>query len=250
MAIVYTDTIEPRKPTQDITLGTTGETITLPGNDLRVNTVKDKGGNTLWTSDGSGTLSSVSSGFSQDSQLLSTQTASNITDVAFTSQLTSTYSTYVFKWIECQSVSDESSFSFNGSDDTSSHVYNVDKISNFYFTWNAASGGSPSLTQWDTGQLDNGDAGTVYQRLNMGTDDTGGVAAASCSGELWLFEPANTSKITNWISVGTGIDSSPGVYGVYTGGYFDIAGAITAINFQFYGPSTGWNGTVKLYGIL
>ena len=47
MAIVYTDTIEPRKPTQDITLGTTGETITLPGNDLRVNTVKDKGGNTL-----------------------------------------------------------------------------------------------------------------------------------------------------------------------------------------------------------
>ena len=249
MSRVYTDTIEPRKPTQDITLGTTGETITLPGNDLRVNTVKDKGGNTLWTSDGSGNLSSVNSGFSQNAQLLSTQTAANITDVAFTTQLTSTYSTYVFKWIECQSVSDETSFSFNGSNDSGA-TYNVDKVSNFYFTWNAASGGSPSLTQWDTGQLDNGDAGTVYQRLNMGTDDTGGVAAASCSGELWLFEPANTTKITHWISVGTSIDSSPGVYGVYTGGYFDIAGAITAINFQFWAPSTGWNGTVKLYGIL
>ena len=66
MSRVYTDTIEPRKPTQDITLGTTGETITLPGNDLRVNTVKDKGGNTLWTSDGSGTLSSVNSGLKGD----------------------------------------------------------------------------------------------------------------------------------------------------------------------------------------
>ena len=83
----------------------------------------------------------------------------------------------------------------------------------------------------------------------MGTDDTGGVAAANASGELWLFEPSNTSKVTHWISVGTSIDSSPGVYGVYTGGYFDIAGAITAINFQFWSPSTGFNGTIKLYGI-
>ena len=247
MSRVYADAIEPRKPTQDITLGTAGETITLPGNDLRVNTVKDKGGNTLWTSDGSGNLSSVSSGFSQNSKLLSTQTASNNTDVAFTTQLTSTYDLYCFKWIECQSVSDETSFSFNGSDDTSSHVYNVSKVSSFYFTWNAASGGSPALTQWSTGQLGRG---TGYQRLNMGTDDVINRPAASCSGELWLFEPANTTKITHWISVGTGVDSTPGVYGVYTGGYFDIAGAITAINFQQWSPSTGFNGTIKLYGIL
>ena len=83
----------------------------------------------------------------------------------------------------------------------------------------------------------------------MGTDDTGGVAAANASGELWLFEPSNTSKVTHWISVGTSIDSSPGVYGVYTSGYFDIAGAINAINFQQWSPSTGFNGTIKLYGI-
>ena len=63
MSRVYTDTLEPRKPTQDITLGTAGETISVGANSINVNTVKDKGGNTLWTSDGSGNLSSVNAGF-------------------------------------------------------------------------------------------------------------------------------------------------------------------------------------------
>ena len=54
MSRVYTDTIEPRKPTQDITLGTTGETITLPGNTLKTNKISDAGGNNVITSNGSG----------------------------------------------------------------------------------------------------------------------------------------------------------------------------------------------------
>ena len=249
MSTVKANTILPDDPGQNITLGASGDTISVAGNDLRVNTVKDKGGNTLWTSDGAGTLSDVNSGFALDEQLLLTQTASNSTDMGFTTQLTSTYSTYCFKWIECQSVSDETSFAFNGSTNSGA-TYNVDKISTFYYTWNSSAGGTGSLTQWDTGQLDNADAGTVYQRLNMGTDDYVARPEANCSGELWLFDPSNTSKITNWMSVGTGIDSTPGVYGVYTSGYFDTASAINAINFHFITPSTGWNGTVKLYGII
>ena len=98
MSRVYTDTIEPRKPTQDITLGTSGETITLPGNDLRVNTVKDKGGNTLWTSDGSGNVSSVNAGLKGKCVLLSTQTASNVATVSFTTGIDSTYDVYIFKY--------------------------------------------------------------------------------------------------------------------------------------------------------
>ena len=85
MATVYTDNIGPRKPTQDITLGTTGETITFPGNDLRVNTFKDKGGNTLWTSDGSGTLSSVNSGLKGSFILIQTQAISSaVANITFT----------------------------------------------------------------------------------------------------------------------------------------------------------------------
>ena len=74
MSRVYTDTLEPRKPTQDITLGTSGETISVAGDSINVNTVKDKGGNTLWTSDGSGTLSSVNAGLKGNLILLATNT--------------------------------------------------------------------------------------------------------------------------------------------------------------------------------
>ena len=216
----------------NVDLGAAGDVVTFASDSIQTNLYKDSGGNTIFQSNGSGTLSNVNTGLQGAGPKL----------------ITSTYDLYCFRWIECQSVSDETSFSFNGSNDSGA-TYNVDKVSTFYYTWYAASGGTGSLTQWDTGQLDNGNAGTVYQRLNMGADDTGGNAWASANGELWLFEPANTSKITNWISVGTSIDSSPGVYGVYTSGYFDIAGAINAINFQQWSPSTGFNGTIKLYGI-
>ena len=51
MSKVSADTLKSLASTQDLTIGTTGQTVTLPGNELRVNTFKDKGGNTLWTSD-------------------------------------------------------------------------------------------------------------------------------------------------------------------------------------------------------
>ena len=84
MSRVYTDTIEPRKSTQDITLGTSGETISVGANSINVNTVKDKGGNTLWTSNGSGVLSSVNSALKGNLVLLSTQTASSSLYVEYT----------------------------------------------------------------------------------------------------------------------------------------------------------------------
>ena len=61
MSKVYADKIEPRNSAHDVTIGTSTNTVTLAGNDLRANTVKDSGGNTLWTSDGSGNVSSVNS---------------------------------------------------------------------------------------------------------------------------------------------------------------------------------------------
>ena len=113
MSRVYTDTIEPRKPTQDITLGTTGETITLPGNDLRVNTVKDKGGNTLWTSNGSGTLSSLNGAFEGNLKLLNTVNASTTSEIVFSNTyINSTYDIYVFKYIGMHPSNDTVNFQF------------------------------------------------------------------------------------------------------------------------------------------
>ena len=112
MSTVYTDTVKTLSPNQDLTIGTTGQTVTLPGNDLRVNTVKDKGGNTLWTSDGAGNLSSVNSGLKGNLLLLSTQTASNSTSVSFTTGIDSTYDLYIFKFIDINPSTDNQRFEF------------------------------------------------------------------------------------------------------------------------------------------
>ncbi len=61
MSTLETKKIEPLSGTS-VTLGAAGDAVTMPaGVTVKTNTVKDAGGNTLWTSDGSGTLSSVNS---------------------------------------------------------------------------------------------------------------------------------------------------------------------------------------------
>ena len=61
MSTLKTHNIEPATGT-DVALGAAGDSITVSGDSLTTNAIKDAGGNTLFTSDGAGTLSSVNSG--------------------------------------------------------------------------------------------------------------------------------------------------------------------------------------------
>ena len=144
MSIVYTDTLKSLASTQDLTIGTTGQTVTLPGNDLRVNTFKDKGGNTLWTSDGSGTLSSVNSALKGNLVLLNTTNATNQTSVSFTTQLTSAYDVYCFRFIDITPSNDNRDFMFNGSIDSGSN-YNVTKTTTYFEAYHGVDGTSTFL---------------------------------------------------------------------------------------------------------
>ena len=58
MSKVNADAIKPRDTGLDITLGATGDTTVISADSINANTIKDSGGNTLWSSDGAGTLSS------------------------------------------------------------------------------------------------------------------------------------------------------------------------------------------------
>ena len=127
MSRVYTDTLEPRKPTQDITLGTSGETISVGANSINVNTVKDKGGNTLWTSDGSGTLSSVNAGLKGNLLLLDTNTFTDAASSTFTTLIDSTYDAYIFKWNAINPATDDANFTFQSSTDGGSNYFYVAK---------------------------------------------------------------------------------------------------------------------------
>ena len=112
MSTVKANTIAPDDSTQDITLGASGDTVSIPGNDLRVNTVKDKGGNTLWTSDGSGNISSVNAGLQGNLVLLNTNTFTAASSAGFTTLIDSTYDVYIFKFINIHAVTSDDGQNF------------------------------------------------------------------------------------------------------------------------------------------
>ena len=242
MSRVYADTIEPRKPTQDITLGTTGETITLPGNDLRVNTVKDKGGNTLWTSDGSGTLSSVNSALKGNLVLLNTTNATNQTSVSFTTQLTSAYDVYCFRFIDITPSNDNRDFMFNGSIDSGSN-YNVTKTTTYFEAYHGVDGTSTFLGYGGSYDLAQS---TAYQILAR---DAGSGADESIIGDLWLFTPSSTTYVKQFYSTVQyhHYYQNNQSQNNFVAGYFNTTSAINAIDFKM--DSNNFDGIIKLYGL-
>ena len=244
MATLFTDNIGPRKPTQDITLGTTGETITFPGNDLRVNTFKDKGGNTLWTSDGSGNLTGVNSALKGNLVLLSTQTATNQASVSFTTGIDSTYELYIFKFINIVPVTDAADFSFQASTDGGSS-YGVTMTSTFFYAYHFDTT-SEGLNYWAAGDEANS---TAYQKL---VTSTGTDAMENLAGELYLFNPSSTTYVKHFYATMSSYFSGSGAQGAendFVGGWFNTPStAINAINFKM--DSGNFDGTVKLYGLL
>ena len=75
MSILEAKKIEPATATT-VTLGAAGETVAIAASQLKTNTIKDAGANTILTSDGSGTLSSVNSALGSTMVFISSQTAS------------------------------------------------------------------------------------------------------------------------------------------------------------------------------
>ena len=182
--------------------------------------------------------------------LIKSQTASSSSDVSFVNGssdvvLDSTYPIYVFKCINIHpSASDE--LSFNGSDDTSSHSYDVIKTTTHFYAIHAEDGTQGHLyynASEDTTQ------GTGFQNLTsasqIGTDND-----CVTNGELWLFNPSSTTYIKHFMARFPYMDSrSPQyVYDCYTAGYFNTTSAITAIQFKMNSGNLD-AGTFKLYGI-
>ena len=245
MSKVSTDTVKALGPNQDLTIGTTGQTVTLPGNDLRVNTVKDKGGNTLWTSDGSGTLSSVNSGLKGDFVLLSTQTASNSTSVEFTSGIDSTYDVYMFKFIDINPTATSNAifqFQANVSGETGFN----ETITSTYFKAYHAENGSASALTYDSGE--DQAQGTAYQNL---ANSVGSESDECAVGQLYLFAPSSTTYVKHYYSTIQGYDGSSGgnnyAQNNYIAGYFNTTTALNAISFKM--SSGNFDGVIKLYGI-
>jgi hypothetical protein len=242
MSKVYTDTVTSTEASQDLTLGGSGDNVIVTaGATLKTNTVKDSGGNTLWTSDGSGNLSSVNSAFEASNLiLLSTQTASNAASLSFTSSIDSTYKLYIFKFYDVNPASDGVDFSFQVNADGGSG-FNETITSTCFRAYHKEDDSSHALDySADRDQAQ----GTAYQNLQQ---SIGNGSDKSCAGELHLFNPASTTYVKHFYSRFNGLHYGDYSMGDFVGGYINTTSAIDEISFKM--SSGNMDAVIKMYGV-
>jgi len=241
MSSLETRKIEPATGTT-VTLGEAGDTVAVPtGAIVKTNTVKDAGGNTLFTSNGAGTLSSVNSALSGSMTFISSQTGAASTSIEFTSGLDSTYDEYVFYIVNMRNASnDNETFRFNLSTDGGSN-YNVTKTTT-YFDAEHGESNSPASLQYQAGH-DRAQS-TDYQSL---TYECGNDADQSSCVVLHLFGPASTTYVKHFYATGQYSSYNDESRNSYVAGYGNTTSAINAIKFEYQvGTMTG---PIYLYGI-
>ena len=141
--------------------------------------------------------------------------------------LDNTYKEYIFTWKNMHPATDNVSFQFNGSDDDSSHSYDVTKTTTFFQATHNQAGDTSGLAYEGSQDLAQG-TGFANLLVNMGNDND-----KSANGYLHLFNPSSTTFVKHFISVGQGETHDNYQNNVYTGGYFNTTADITAIQFKF-----------------
>ena len=174
--------------------------------------------------------------------LITTNEPSGAAGSAFTSSIDNTYKLYIFKWYDVNPATDDVQFTFNGSDDASSWSYDIIKTTTFfnggYHSEADDSAGQNYSTGSDIAQ------GTGYQPLTGGLGNGGDESAA---GELFLFNPSNTTYVKHFYARCQHYSESNASYDSFIAGYFNTTAAITALNFSM--TSGNMDGTIKMYGV-
>ena len=242
MAKLRVHNIEPSTGT-DVALGISGDTIAVSSDSLKLNTWKDSGGNTLFQSDGAGTLSNVNSGLSgAGPKLILSQTADASTSISFTANIDSTYDKYMFVFINMNPANNEVDLEFNGSTDGGSN-YNITKTTTF-FTAIHDEDDSGAALDYQTGR--DLAQSTSYQPLSL---QTGNGADETCAGVLYLYSPSNTTYIKQFYATLSNYRGTNAACESVMGGYFNTTSAINAISFKFVAANISAGGKIKMYGI-
>ena len=235
------NTIEPAGAT--LTIGADGDSVVL-ADDVKSNTYKDAGGNTLFVSNGSGVLSSVNSGFGDSLKLLSTQTASRSASIEFTSGIDSTYKEYVFKFINLHPGATSPDFLF-GTNAVGETGFNEVITSTFFEAYHTESDSAAALSYvagYDLAQ-GVGSYGT-YQILHY---SVGSTSDNSVVGELHLLNPASTTYVKHFYAkIHTGVGANATT--VYVAGYINTTAAIDEIKFLMRSGNID-AGKIKMWGV-
>jgi hypothetical protein len=226
----------------NVDLGAAGDVVTFASDSLQTNLYKDSGGNTLFQSDGAGTLSNVNSGLSgAGPKLILSQTATNEASVSFTSGIDSTYDKYMFVFINIEPATDWGDFQFTVSTNGGTS-YGVTKTTTFFEAAHAEADTSAYLSYdgtWDRAQS------TSPQWF---TYNTGTAGDYSYSGIMNFYSPSSTTYVKQFTITGNNYYGGDYSMNQFVAGYINTTSAVDAIKFQM---DTGniENGTIKLYGV-
>ena len=179
---------------------------------------------------------------SGDMALLQTNTiTSGVASSSFTSNIDSTYDTYLFKLINIHCETNAVDFRFNGSIDSGSN-YNVTKTTTFFNATHQEGGGGDALSYQAGNDLAQSTAAAQFA-VALGND-----ADQSLSATVYLFSPASTTFVKHFMITSNSCHSSDKSQNHFIAGYFNTTSAIDAI--QFIPESDDIDsGVIKMYGI-
>jgi len=230
----------------NLTLGASGDTVSLYSDSLQTNLFADAGGNTIIQSDGAGTLSNVNKSLKHGPILISEtiiefgNPVPGMDSVSFTSGIDSTYDEYLFVFVAVRPTQDGNNFTFQMSIDGGTN-YNRNITSQ---CWTITRGESAAGYMQYQDSLDLQDS-TSYQPIGMyvGSDTNECVA-----GFLHLFNPASTTFQKHFIAEMSSYSSSVYTRNDFVTGYANTTSAVNAIDFKFASGAIT-EGKIKMYGI-
>jgi len=173
--------------------------------------------------------------------LLATNTiSSGVSSSSFTSNIDSTYDTYMFKFINMHPATNNAHFTFQGSTNGGSS-YGVTITSSAFSTEHNEADSSTDLSYQTSVDLAQS---TGYQRITSSNENDNDNAAVAT---LFLFNPSSTTFVKHFIITGNTVAQAYTV-GTYIAGYFNTTSAINAIDFKFSSGNID-SGVIKMYGI-
>jgi hypothetical protein len=174
--------------------------------------------------------------------LIATTTASDQSNISFTSGIDSTYKEYVFKLFNCTSNgSSSSTFQVNFSVDGGSN-YNVTKTTTIFWAHHYEDGSASGVDYKGSSDIAQG---TGFQDF---TDNSLGAGAdESLSGTLHLFDPSNTTFVKHFTSTANWLHDADISVNPYVAGYCNTTSAVNAVQFKM--ASGNIDGTIKMYGV-
>ena len=164
-----------------------------------------------------------------------------VSSSSFTSNIDSTYDTYIFKFINIHPSANGENFGFQA--DTGTNTNYNQTITSTHFTVGHNEAGNDTLFTYQTG-MDQAQ-GTSFQKIS---NNVGNGNDECVSGTLHLFDPSSTTFVKHFIVRSAEYHNEDYIVDSYTGGYINTTTAITRVQFKFESGNID-SGTIKMYGV-